>query len=276
MQRGEDDKNETTRQTIKPDTNTDATREERDVLENCWVKSEVAKKDEEHPIASSTNIDNYTEGEQITNANDEDDPARNDGKSIDQTDQEKNSGVDARESRAPLTQQDGAVKGDGKSADNDNQDQNSGMNAHSNPDPLTQLIDYEENTEEIPFEFDDLNNTQKQAIADIGRFVQNALEKKVVEVTSKVIVEEIELPEVAEILAYVRKCVTFCWSARRHDPPVYIDFMEVTDDTLLDLNVYKPYTKKGKLVDYVVWPPIYLHKGGPMLSKGVAQGKNKN
>ncbi|WAQ98487.1 hypothetical protein MAR_022860 [Mya arenaria] len=170
MQRGEDDKNETTRQTIKPDTNTDATREERDVLE----------------------------------------------------------------------------------------------------------IDYEENTEEIPFEFDDLNNTQKQAIADIGRFVQNALEKKVVEVTSKVIVEEIELPEVAEILAYVRKCVTFCWSARRHDPPVYIDFMEVTDDTLLDLNVYKPYTKKGKLVDYVVWPPIYLHKGGPMLSKGVAQGKNKN
>jgi hypothetical protein len=26
-------------------------------------------------------------------------------------------------------------------------------------------------------------------------------------------------------------------------------------------------------VDYIVWPPLYLHENGPLLCKGVAQGK---
>ena len=34
---------------------------------------------------------------------------------------------------------------------------------------------------------------------------------------------------------------------------------------------YKAYTSTGKFIDYVVWPQLLLHDGGPRLAKGVAQ-----
>ena len=34
---------------------------------------------------------------------------------------------------------------------------------------------------------------------------------------------------------------------------------------------YKAYTNTGKSIDYVVWPQLLLHEGGPRLAKGVAQ-----
>lgn len=39
-------------------------------------------------------------------------------------------------------------------------------------------------------------------------------------------------------------------------------------------DVYKEYTKSGRYLDYVVWPVMFLHEGGPILMKGVAQGTN--
>lgn len=39
-------------------------------------------------------------------------------------------------------------------------------------------------------------------------------------------------------------------------------------------DVYKEYTKSGRYLDYVVWPVMFLHEGGPILVKGVAQGTN--
>ncbi|XP_052219023.1 uncharacterized protein LOC127836424 [Dreissena polymorpha] len=39
-----------------------------------------------------------------------------------------------------------------------------------------------------------------------------------------------------------------------------------------DRNVFKEYTRRGAFIDFIVWPVIYLHQGGPMLGKGVAQG----
>jgi hypothetical protein len=56
------------------------------------------------------------------------------------------------------------------------------------------------------------------------------------------------------------------------DPPVILDTSYV-DGKSFDADKFKTYTKCGKQVDYVVWPPMLLHKGGPMLCKGVAQGK---
>jgi hypothetical protein len=38
-------------------------------------------------------------------------------------------------------------------------------------------------------------------------------------------------------------------------------------------DIYRGYTKTGKEYKYLVWPPLYLHKDGPMLGKGVAQAK---
>lgn len=42
--------------------------------------------------------------------------------------------------------------------------------------------------------------------------------------------------------------------------------------TVLNTDVYQPYTRSGTRVDYVVWPAMLLREGGPVLAKGVAQG----
>ena len=42
--------------------------------------------------------------------------------------------------------------------------------------------------------------------------------------------------------------------------------------TLFDRNLFKDFTRKGHFIDFIVWPIMYLHEGGPILSKGVAQG----
>jgi hypothetical protein len=55
--------------------------------------------------------------------------------------------------------------------------------------------------------------------------------------------------------------------------PVAIGLQDVYDGMLFDTSVFKAYTKSGKFVDYIVWPPLYLHENGPLLCKGVAQGK---
>ena len=56
------------------------------------------------------------------------------------------------------------------------------------------------------------------------------------------------------------------------DPPVVIDTNAKPSDSF-DTDVFKVYTAKGKHIDYIVWPPLLLHKDGPMVGKGVAQGK---
>ena len=55
-------------------------------------------------------------------------------------------------------------------------------------------------------------------------------------------------------------------------PPVYLD-ADLETNSKFDTNKYKQYTKSGSKVDYLVWPTLLLHKDGPVLCKGVAQGK---
>ncbi|XP_053399108.1 uncharacterized protein DDB_G0290685-like [Mercenaria mercenaria] len=42
---------------------------------------------------------------------------------------------------------------------------------------------------------------------------------------------------------------------------------------LFDKELFKEYTRRGKYLDFIVWPAMCLHKDGPLLSKGVAQGR---
>jgi hypothetical protein len=44
--------------------------------------------------------------------------------------------------------------------------------------------------------------------------------------------------------------------------------------TDFDKNLFKEYTFLGNYFDYIVWPALLLHKDGPLLSKGIAQGTN--
>jgi hypothetical protein len=57
------------------------------------------------------------------------------------------------------------------------------------------------------------------------------------------------------------------------DPPLELD---ATFTNGFNTNVFKDYTKSGEFVDFVVLPAMLHHKGGPLLSKGVAQGKNSD
>ena len=59
---------------------------------------------------------------------------------------------------------------------------------------------------------------------------------------------------------------------RVQDPPVHMKW-DFGEDEDFDTNIMRSYTKSGKFVSYVVWPVLYLHENGPLLAKGVVQGK---
>ncbi|XP_052793227.1 uncharacterized protein LOC128227064 isoform X2 [Mya arenaria] len=78
--------------------------------------------------------------------------------------------------------------------------------------------------------------------------------------------------EIAIAEKFINESVELCWLMAVQDPPVYVDSNVNKHKQPLDKNLYKYYTQKGKLVDYVVWPVLFLKKDGPLLSKGIAQG----
>jgi hypothetical protein len=56
-------------------------------------------------------------------------------------------------------------------------------------------------------------------------------------------------------------------------PPMV--FHKCDMETRFDKNLYKEYLTSGQLVDFVVWPALLLHDNGPIVCKGVAEGKKK-
>ena len=57
--------------------------------------------------------------------------------------------------------------------------------------------------------------------------------------------------------------------------PVYINFTEPGTREKFDYDTFKPFLyPTGDYMDYVVWPPMYLHKGGKMIAKGIAEKKD--
>ncbi|KAH3843812.1 hypothetical protein DPMN_117343 [Dreissena polymorpha] len=59
------------------------------------------------------------------------------------------------------------------------------------------------------------------------------------------------------------------------DPPVSMDTRTSQPGELFDGAVYRPYTKSGRYVEFIVWPALFLTETGPLLYKGVAQGTDK-
>ncbi|XP_052672906.1 uncharacterized protein LOC128155306 [Crassostrea angulata] len=74
----------------------------------------------------------------------------------------------------------------------------------------------------------------------------------------------------SNVLNFARDVVEVCWWMRCTQPPVHLDF-SIPVDGKFSPELYKAYTKSGQTIDYVVWPVMYLHEHGPLLSKGVAQ-----
>ncbi|XP_060582837.1 myosin heavy chain, muscle-like [Ruditapes philippinarum] len=78
-----------------------------------------------------------------------------------------------------------------------------------------------------------------------------------------------------EIKDFTFECLEMCWLMLVNDPPVAFAPL-LAKGTHFNSDLYKPYTTNGSHVEYVVWPALLLHKGGPILAKGVAQGINKS
>ena len=74
----------------------------------------------------------------------------------------------------------------------------------------------------------------------------------------------------AKTIEYVKTCVKLCWLMAVHDPPLVFGPLPHKYDTF-DANLYRGYTKSGTLIDFTVWPVLYLHENGPVLSKGVVE-----
>ncbi|XP_053399062.1 putative leucine-rich repeat-containing protein DDB_G0290503 [Mercenaria mercenaria] len=77
-----------------------------------------------------------------------------------------------------------------------------------------------------------------------------------------------------EVGSYTSECLEICWFMVIQDPPVAFAPL-LRKGSGFNTDLYKPYTSSGTHIDYVVWPPLLLHEGGPILAKGVAQGYGK-
>ncbi|XP_061184845.1 uncharacterized protein LOC133192856 [Saccostrea echinata] len=110
-----------------------------------------------------------------------------------------------------------------------------------------------------------------------GDFSKPCYEKYIQEgfLLDKESIEELLLGPIkrfAKTAQFADHCVELCSSMRSIQPPVHLS-ASIPENRELKHDVFKAYTKSGKVIDYIVWPAMYLHEKGPLLSKGVAQPK---
>lgn len=75
-------------------------------------------------------------------------------------------------------------------------------------------------------------------------------------------------------IRYAECCIELVWLMYIHDPPMHLEWLTKEQEGLsFQAEFYMPYTTAGKLYDYCVWPVVKLHRHGPVLCKGVAQGR---
>ncbi|KAK3602856.1 hypothetical protein CHS0354_026416 [Potamilus streckersoni] len=72
---------------------------------------------------------------------------------------------------------------------------------------------------------------------------------------------------------FAHNCASIIWWMSVQDPPMYLSWIQDNEHSAFNKEEYKTYTRPGTHVDYCVWPVIYLQKGGPILCRGIAQGK---
>ena len=75
------------------------------------------------------------------------------------------------------------------------------------------------------------------------------------------------------MMKYIDKCLELCWMMTMNKPPVYIKFIKPSETELFDNTIFRPFLHSGVHLNYIVWPPVYLHEAGGLISKGIAEGK---
>lgn len=69
---------------------------------------------------------------------------------------------------------------------------------------------------------------------------------------------------------YIDCCIEYCWMMAIQDPPMKLDFGPAQNEKF-DKEVFRCYTITGEKVQFMVWPAVFLHKNGPLVTKGVLQ-----
>lgn len=72
------------------------------------------------------------------------------------------------------------------------------------------------------------------------------------------------------IQKFIVKCFQLCWMMLAQYPPMVMDFTS-QPGTPYNQALFEVYTTRGANVAYVVWPPVYLHKDGPVVCKGYVE-----
>ncbi|KAL3879221.1 hypothetical protein ACJMK2_031527, partial [Sinanodonta woodiana] len=86
---------------------------------------------------------------------------------------------------------------------------------------------------------------------------------------------ETELPKTYK---YLTVCTDLCWKMGVQEKPMHLELTaekQVGQEKQFDTDKFRTYSKTGTSVAYVVWPALFLHEGGAILSKGIAQGCQK-
>lgn len=118
-------------------------------------------------------------------------------------------------------------------------------------------LSYAEGKENIP------DRKANSARADFAKPIEDGHVAEPSEIT-------LDNDKFSNVLNFAKDVVEVCWWMRCTQPPVHLDF-SIPVDGKFSPELYKAYTKSGQTIDYVVWPVMYLHEHGPLLSKGVAQ-----
>jgi hypothetical protein len=72
---------------------------------------------------------------------------------------------------------------------------------------------------------------------------------------------------------YVEAATRICWLMCIQDPPMVL--YTTKKGKKFDGKYFSAYTERGNRVAFPVWPALLLCNAGPVVQKGIAQGKNK-
>ena len=75
---------------------------------------------------------------------------------------------------------------------------------------------------------------------------------------------------VSQVQTYIHQCTELCWLMSVQDPPMAIN-STVARDSRFNRDMYKEYTRRGRFIDFVVWPVVLIQDGGAMMAKGVVE-----
>lgn len=73
---------------------------------------------------------------------------------------------------------------------------------------------------------------------------------------------------------YLQKSARICWLMVTQYPPLVLK-LDVKAGDKFNFEVFREYRQRGQKIVRPVWPPVYLHANGPLISKGFADGDGK-